>query len=94
MAANGTSNGAGASTLDSKWRRASLPIADMYSDINGLRARSGSAKSNSSNAIRRSQYHETTHHGAITKDKILRDSPVIAELRTNVIVRRTPGRAV
>lgn len=93
FAPNGRSNG-GSSAIDNKWKRASLPISDIYSEYgsrnaeaNG-RGRSGSIVSTGAALHnRRSQYYDENRDLSSTvKEKVLRDSPIIAELRTNVIV--------
>lgn len=90
--ANGRLNGGASTTsLDNKWKRASLPVSDSYGDlrspIDSARGRSGSITSTTSAAVthRKSQYYDSSNHG-LSREKVLKDSPIIAELRTNVIV--------
>ncbi|QIW96562.1 hypothetical protein AMS68_002080 [Peltaster fructicola] len=79
-------NGGPSSTsLDNKWKRASLPASDTHGEL-GARGRSGSIISTASTAVvhRKSHYYDSVHN---TRDKVVRESPLIAELRTNVIIK-------
>lgn len=95
--ANGRLNGGASSTsLDNKWKRASLPASDIYGElrnpIDSGRVRSGSIISTASTAVvhRKSQYYESMHN---PREKVIRESPMIAELRTNVIVSSSSRNA-
>lgn len=85
------------------WKRGSLPVADAYASnideaVGSRTAGDRSSMSQYNNAGKhRTQYYEDQfrykdNEVGTVKERVQRESPVIAELRTNVIVRCAPQK--